>query len=72
MESFLVKFRVGNKTEEKEVLASSEHEAKKMMQNQIGWDYPKKSSRILSVKSLSRTKKRLKSKRQSDKDTFGY
>ena len=72
MESFLVKFRVGNKTQEQEILASSEHEAKKMMLNQIGWEYPKKSSKIISVKSVSSRKKRLKSTKPRPKDQFEY
>jgi hypothetical protein len=72
MQTFLVKFRVGNKTKEEEIFASSEQEAEKMMQNQIGWEHPKKNSKIISVKSLAPHKKRLKSRREPDKDTFGY
>lgn len=72
MESFLVRFRVGNKTEEQEIFASNEHEAKQMMLNQIGWEHPKKSVKIIAVKSLIPNKKRLKSRREPDKDTFGY
>jgi len=63
---------VGNKTQEEEVFASNEQEAKKMMQNQIGWEHPKKSSKIISVKSLSQHKKRLKSRKEPHKDTFEY
>jgi hypothetical protein len=72
MESFLVRFRVGNKTEEQEIFASNEHEAKQMMLNQIGWEHPKKSVTIIAVKSLITNKKRLKSRREPDKDAFGY
>jgi|8_EtaG_2_1085327.scaffolds.fasta_scaffold292270_1 hypothetical protein len=72
MQPFLVKFRVGNKTQEERIFASSEKEAEKQMKNHLGWEHPKKSSKIISVKSLSPLKKRLKSNRETDKDTFGY
>lgn len=60
MQNFLVRYRVGNKTFEEEVLASSKKEASAMTETQAGWDFPKKEIKIISAKSLDKTIKRLR------------
>lgn len=72
MHPFLVKYRVGNKTEEEEMLASSAEEAKSMMENSLEWENPKKNIKIISVKSLHPQMKRLKNKRKRTQDPFDY
>lgn len=60
MQKFLVRYRVGNKAFEEEVLASSEGEASDMTEAQAGWEFPKKEIRIISTKSLDKTITRLR------------
>ena len=43
MQPFLVKYRVGNKTTEEDIMASSEEEARSMMKTHLSWDNPKKN-----------------------------
>jgi hypothetical protein len=69
---FLVKYRVGNKTCEEEMLASSEEEAQAMMENSLEWENPKKNIKIISVKSLHSQMKRLKNKGKRAQDPFEY
>jgi len=70
--SFLVKYRVGNKTTEEEIMASSEEEAKSMMENHLGWENPKKNVKIISVKSLHSHVKRMKTNKKSSQDPLEY
>ena len=72
MHPFLVKYRVGNKTSEEEMLASSAEEAESMMENSLEWENPKKNIKIISVKSLHTQMKRLKSKGRRPQDPFDY
>lgn len=72
MNSFLVKYRVGSKTSEEEIMASSEEEAHSMMENHLRWDSPKKNIKIISVKSIHSHAKRLKTKRKRSQDPFEY
>jgi len=60
MQKFLVRYRVGNKAFEEEVVASSEREASDMTETQAGWEFPKKEIRIISTKSLDKTITRLR------------
>ena len=72
MNSFLVKYRVGNKTTEEKIMASSAEEARSMMQTHLGWDNPKKNIKIISVKSLHQSLRRLKTKREKGGDSLEY
>jgi|TARA_R100001163_G_C5038334_1_gene177042 hypothetical protein len=56
MQSFLVRYRVGNKNFEEEIFADNESEAEESAKTQAGWDFPKKKVKIISVKSLNKTK----------------
>lgn len=72
MNSFLIKYRVGSKTAEEKIMASSEEEARSMMENHLLWENPKKNIKIISVKSLDPHLKRLKTKRRRSQDPFEY
>ena len=72
MQPFLIKYRVGNKTSEEKMMASSETEARSMMETHLGWDHPKKNIKIISVKSLSQSLRRLKTNRESSEDSMEY
>ena len=65
MHTFLVKYRVGNKTTEEDIMASSEEEARSMMKTHLSWDNPKKNIKIISVKSLNSSMKRMKSSKKN-------
>ena len=52
MESFLVRYRVGNKTFEEEVFSSDKKEASETIKIQAGWDFPDKKVKIISLKTL--------------------
>lgn len=52
MESFLVRYRVGNKTFEEEVFASDKKEASETIKIQAGWDFPNRKIKIISLKTL--------------------
>ena len=56
MQSFLVIYRVGNKNFEEEIFADNESEAEESAKIQAGWDFPKKKVKIISVKSLNKSK----------------
>ena len=53
MESFLVRYRVGNNTFEEEVFASDKKEASETIKTQAGWDFPDKKVKIISLKTLN-------------------
>jgi len=63
--AFLVKYRVGNKTTEEKIMASSEEEARSMMETHLRWESPKKNVKIVSVKPLNSSMKRMKSSRKN-------
>ena len=52
MESFLVRYRVGDKTFEEEVFALDKKEASETIKTQSGWDFPNKKIKIISLKTL--------------------
>lgn len=72
MQQFLIKYRVGNKTSEEKIMASSETEARSMMETHLLWENPKKNIKVISVKSLDPHMKRLKTKRKKNEDPLGY
>ena len=56
MQSFLVRYRVGNKNFEEEIFADSKSEAEESAKTQASWDFPKKKVKIISEKSLNKSK----------------
>ena len=56
MQSFLVRYRVGNKNFEEEIFADNEKAVKESIEMQTKWDFPKKKVKIISVKSLNKAK----------------
>ena len=56
MNSFLVRYRVGNKNFEEEVFADNEKAVKESIEMQAEWDFPKKKVKIISIKILNKVK----------------
>jgi hypothetical protein len=56
MNSFLVRYRVGNKNFEEEIFADNEKAVKESIETQAEWDFPKKKVKIISIKILNKVK----------------
>ena len=56
MNSFLVRYRVGNKNFEEEIFADNEKAVKESIEMQAEWDFPKKKVKIISIKILNKVK----------------
>jgi len=54
-----VRYRVGNKTIEKELWASNERDAKAMAENEAKWENPKKDVQMISIKPTRTHRKKL-------------
>ena len=56
MNSFLVRYRVGNKNFEEEIFADNEKAVKESIEMQAERDFPKKKVKIISIKILNKVK----------------
>jgi hypothetical protein len=56
MQSFLARYRVGNKNFEEEIFADNEKAVKESIEMQAEWDFPKKKVKIISIKILNKVK----------------
>ena len=56
MNSFLARYRVGNKNFEEEIFADDEKAVKESIKMQAEWDFPKKKVKIISIKILNKVK----------------
>ena len=56
MNSFLARYRVGNKNFEEEIFADNEKAVKESIEMQAEWDFPKKKVKIISIKILNKVK----------------
>ena len=53
MNSFLVRYRVGNKNFEEEIFADNEKAVKESIEMQAEWDFPKKKVKIISLEETN-------------------